>query len=140
MFEQTPLRELFPAGVATNTAFIARVPLDSGSLVGNWNAHTYAEWAPDSVPHRMFTGDRFAETLERVEALKQLAAPHYSRLAEAAMRYTLSAPMVSTVIPGMKNRAEVDKNVAYSDGAVFPAVLASELPDHLWVRNYYQET
>jgi aryl-alcohol dehydrogenase-like predicted oxidoreductase len=140
MFEQTPLRELFPAGAATNTAFIARVPLDSGSLVGIWNANTYAEWAPDSVPHRMFTGDRFAETLSRVDALKQLVAPYYSTLAEAAMRYTLSAPMVSTVIPGMKNRAEVDMNVSYSDGAVFPAALASALPDHLWIRNYYQET
>jgi hypothetical protein len=33
------------------------------------------------------------------------------------MRYVLSAPEVSTVIPGMKNRAEVDMNIAYSDGA-----------------------
>jgi aryl-alcohol dehydrogenase-like predicted oxidoreductase len=140
MFEQTPLGELFPAGAASNTAFIARVPLDSGSLVGNWNDNTYGEWAPDSVPHRMFSGDRFAQTLDRVESLKQLTAPHYSTLAEAAMRYALSAPMVSTVIPGMKNRAEVDMNVAYSDGAQFPAALSSALPEHLWVRNYYQET
>ncbi len=34
MFEQRPAERLFPAGVATGTAFIARVPLDSGSLTG----------------------------------------------------------------------------------------------------------
>jgi aryl-alcohol dehydrogenase-like predicted oxidoreductase len=42
MFEQRPADALFPAGVATGTAFIGRVPLDSGALVGHWNEDTYA--------------------------------------------------------------------------------------------------
>ena len=37
MFEQRPASALFPAGASTSTAFIARVPLDSGSLIGNWS-------------------------------------------------------------------------------------------------------
>jgi predicted aldo/keto reductase-like oxidoreductase len=36
------------------------------------------------------------------------------------MRYALSAPEVSTLIPGMKNHAEVDMNIAYRDDAAFP--------------------
>jgi aryl-alcohol dehydrogenase-like predicted oxidoreductase len=140
LFEQTPQAELFPAGRATDTAFIARVPLDSGSLVGHWTPDTYATWAPGSVPAKMFQGERFAVTLERAERLKALCAPHYPTLAEAAMRYVLADPAVRTVIPGMTSRAQVDMNVAYADGLPFPDELAITLPAHRWVRNYYRET
>jgi hypothetical protein len=50
----------------------------------------------------------------------------------------LSAPELSMLIPGMKNRAEVDMNVVYSDGTAFPAELAARLPKHRWIRNYYK--
>ena len=54
------------------------------------------------------------------------------------MRYALSAPEVSTLIPGMKNRAEVDMNIAYCDGAALPVELKSALSAHGWIRNYYR--
>ena len=137
MFEQRPADELFTAGAATGTAFIARVPLDSGSLVGNWTKESYEKFEPETQPHSMFRGGRFAETLARVEKLKAVCKPFYPTLAEAAMRYVLSARQVSAIIPGMKNRAEVDMNIIYSDGAQFPAELAAQLPAHIWTRNYY---
>jgi aryl-alcohol dehydrogenase-like predicted oxidoreductase len=137
LFEQTPRQRLFPAGQSTGTGFIARVPLDSGSLVGNWTPDTYAGWAEGSVPHQMFRGDRFAQTLQRVEQLKHICQPYYPTLAEAAMRYVLSSPQVSTLIPGMKNRQEVDMNLVYSDGQEFPGELLAQLPVHTWVRDFY---
>ncbi len=139
MFEQRAAQRLFPAGVRSQTGFIARVPLDSGSLVGNWTEKTYDTWEPNSQPHRMFRGERFAETLKRVENLKTICAPYYPTLAEAAMRYVLSEPAVSTLIPGMKNKAEVDMNIATIDGAAFPAELKAKLPPHGWIRDYYRE-
>jgi aryl-alcohol dehydrogenase-like predicted oxidoreductase len=114
------------------------VPFDSGSLIGHWTADTYATWPTDSVPAWLFRGDRFAETLRRVDALKQLCARYYPTLAEAAMRFALSAPQVSTVIPGMLTPAEVDLNVAYSDGEPFPEDLRHALAGHGWPRNFYQ--
>ncbi len=138
MFEQRPAQNLFPAGEKNNTAFIARVPLDSGSLVGNWTKDSYSSFEPSSQPHTMFRGDRFAETLKRVETLKVECSPYYTTLAEAAMRYVLSATQVSSLIPGMKNRAEVDMNIAYSDGQAFPDALKSKLASYGWTRNYYQ--
>jgi aryl-alcohol dehydrogenase-like predicted oxidoreductase len=140
MFEQTPVDKLFPAGTKSGTAFIARVPLDSGSLVGNWNDDTYSTWKPGSVPHAMFGGERFATTLRRVRMLNDRCTEYFPTLAEAAMRYVLSQDAVSTVIPGMTTRAEVDLNTAVSDSQEFPAALALELPAHRWVRNYYRET
>lgn len=137
MFEQRPAEKLFPAGLKTNTAFIARVPLDSGSLVGSWTPDSYAKFEAGSQQHQMFRGERFGETLARVDALKTLCAPYYPTLAEAAMRYVLSEKGLATLIPGMKNRAEVDMNIAYSDGGIFLEELKLKLAAHGWIRNYY---
>jgi aryl-alcohol dehydrogenase-like predicted oxidoreductase len=137
LFEQRPAGDLFRAGAETQ-GFIARVPLDSGSLVGHWDDGTYATFPKGSVPAELFRGDRFAETLSRVRALKALCAPYYPTLAEAAMRYVLSCPELSCVIPGMADPAQVDMNVAYSDGAPFPEDLKTALAAHLWPRNFYQ--
>jgi len=138
MFEQRPAQRLFPAGANTNMAFIARVPLDSGSLIGNWTIDSYSSFEPGSQPHTMFRGERFAQTLRRVEALKVLCAPYYATLAEAAVRYVLSVPQLSTLIPGMKNRAEVGMNIACIDDEPFPEELKAKLAPHGWIRNYYQ--
>ncbi|MEI7601066.1 MAG: aldo/keto reductase [Aestuariivirga sp.] len=138
LFEQRPRQRLFPVGKNTRTAFIARVPLDSGSLTGSWSKDTYASWEAGSQPHSMFRGERFSQTLERVEALKVLCRPYFSTLAEAAMRFVLSEPELSTLIPGMRNRTEVDLNIAYCDGQPFPPDLKDKLQDHIWVRNYYK--
>ncbi len=138
LFEQRPASGLFKAAENDRPAFIARVPLDSGSLSGNWTRDTYTSWQTGSVPHTLFRGARFAETLARVEALKTLCAPYFPTLAEAAMRYALSAPETTTVIPGMRSPAEIDMNIACSDGTAFPPELLAQLPAHAWPRNYYQ--
>lgn len=77
------------------------------------------------------------DTYRRIEQLKQACAPYYGNLAEAAIRFVLSDKRVSTLIPGMKNLDEVNRNVALSDGAEFPEELKQELRKHLWVRDYY---
>jgi aryl-alcohol dehydrogenase-like predicted oxidoreductase len=138
LFEQRPKERLFPAGAGTETAFIARVPFDSGSLIGHWTPNTYSTWAPGSVPHALFRGDRFTETLRRADELKDVCASYYSTLAEAAMRFALSSPAVKTVIPGMKNEVEVDMNIAYSDGQQLPEELLQKIAAHNWPRNYYK--
>jgi aryl-alcohol dehydrogenase-like predicted oxidoreductase len=138
MFEQPPRDELFPAAQKSGTAIIARVPLDSGSLIGNWTVDSYANFELNSQPHQMFRGERFAETLRRVTALKTEIAPYYSSLAEAAMRYVLAHDAISVLIPGMKNPAEVDMNIRYCDGAPFPQELLHKMTKHAWVRNFYR--
>jgi aryl-alcohol dehydrogenase-like predicted oxidoreductase len=138
LFEQ-PLRDaLFPAAKASGTAIIARVPLDSGSLVGTWTEGSYTAFEAGSQPHQMFRGDRFDQTLRRVEALKADVAPFYPSLAEAAMRFVLAHDAVSLLIPGMQTPEEVDMNIRYSDGAAFPKALMDRVPHHAWVRNFYR--
>jgi aryl-alcohol dehydrogenase-like predicted oxidoreductase len=138
LFEQTPRDHLFPAAQETGTAIIARVPLDSGSLSGRWTPDTYASWEPGSQQHEMFRGDRFGETLSRLNALTQEIGDSDGSLAEVAMRYVLSHDAVSVVIPGMSSIRHVDMNVAYSDGRHLPDDLIERLRKHCWVRNYYR--
>ncbi|WP_047997276.1 aldo/keto reductase [Puniceibacterium sp. IMCC21224] len=138
IFEQQPRDALFPTAQSSGTAIIARVPLDSGSLVGHWTSDSYAAWEDGSQQHQMFRGARFAETLSRVEAIKSEIGDAFPTLAEAAMRYVLSHDAVSLLIPGMKTPQEVDMNVAYSDGARLPDDLIARLEPHAWVRNFYR--
>lgn len=139
IFEQRPATEgLFQACGQSGTAAIARVPLDSGSLSGLWTLDTPSTWVKDSVQDQLFRGDRFTKTFEKVEQLKKIVEPYYSSLGEAAMRYSLSSPHVSTTIPGMSNIRSVDRNVSYSDGQIFPRELAQEMIAFNWPRNYYK--
>lgn len=137
LFEQRPLEELFPAAAASETAIIARVALDSGSLSGAWTRTTYSTWEEGSVLSTLFRGSRFTETLEHVERLKELTAPYYETLAEAAIRYVLDPPAVSTTIIGMSNARRLPRNLAYSDGVGFTAELREAIAAHEWRRNYY---
>jgi len=138
LFEQEPADELLPAAEQSGTAIIARVPFDSGSLTGTWTPDTYAAWAEDDKRHQMYRGDRFQQTLDRTEALKQLAAGYGLPLPEVAMRYCLHHPAVSVVIPGMRNRHEVNLNLPYSDGQALPLELLAELAKHRWKHEFYQ--
>lgn len=138
LFEQRPVDGLFPAAAKTDTAIIDRVAFDSGSLSGLWTAATYDGWEEGSQQKEMFRGERFVETLARVEALKKITSPHYATLAEAAIKYVLSSPEVSTVIAGMSSSRNIARNVGYSDGQPFPAELREQLSEHGWIRNYYQ--
>lgn len=138
MFEQRPRDRLLPAALDSGTAIIARVPLDSSSLVGYWTPETYDDWEDGSQQKIMFRDERFTDTLARVDALKSEVGDAYPTLAEAAMRYVLSHDAVSVVIPGMKTPEEVDMNIAYSDGRRLNDNLIDRLRKHAWIRNYYR--
>jgi len=138
LFEQDPVDGLLPAAERSGTAVIARVPFDSGSLTGTWTAETYSTWSKDDKRHQMYRGERFQQTLDRVQELQNLVAAYGLTLPDAAMRYCLHHPAVSVVIPGMRNRNEVDLNLPYSEGGSLPAELLQELVRHRWKHEFYQ--
>ena len=84
-----------------------------------------------------FRGDRKQQVYERVEKLKLLLGLEAKTLPELALRFILSRPAVSTVIPGMRNIANVETNTAVSDGKYLSEKLLKELKKHKWVRNFY---
>jgi aryl-alcohol dehydrogenase-like predicted oxidoreductase len=138
LFEQEPERELFPEGEKTNTAFIARVPFDSGALTGTWNSDTYNNWEENDKRYQMYRNGRFNETLARVDNLELLCSAYYSTLAEAAMRFSLGDTAVNTVVCGMRNKSEIDMNSAYSDGIPFNRELRDKVREHEWKHQFYK--
>lgn len=137
VFEQKPEQELFPAAAASQTAIIARVVLDSGSLSGAWTPDSYDRWADDSVLKTMFRDERFAATLERIDAMKKVTAPFYDSLDEAAVRFVLDRPEVSTAIVGMTSQKRIARNVSFADGRGLADGLRERLAGFEWERNFY---
>ncbi len=151
VFRQKPVEEFFPLAEERNIGVLARVPLASGLLSGKMSA----ERAFDEGDHRnfnrngeafdrgeTFSGVNFETGLRAAEELKEFV-PEGHTLAQFALRWILMHPAVSCAIPGGKNPAQVEDNVAaaamapLSDGAmrrtreVYDAAIRPEV-HHLW--------
>ncbi len=131
IFDQNPEDHLFPACREHDVAVIARVPFDEGTLTG---AITKDSTFPaDDWRSTYFSPENLAASVERVEAVKPLV-PSDSTLAETALRFILSEPTVSTIIPGMRKTKNVEANIAASDAGPLPSDLLEKLRPHRWVR------
>jgi aryl-alcohol dehydrogenase-like predicted oxidoreductase len=135
IFDQSPEDELFPYCRKNNIGVIARVPFDEGSLTGKIRPDTTFD--PEDFRNDYFQGNRKQEVWNRAQQIAKDAAVPIDQLPQIALRFCLSDPAVSTVIPGMRNPKHVTSNAEASDqGPLAPAVLA-KLRNHRWVRNYY---
>ena len=132
IFDQSPEDELFPYCQAHDIAVIARVPFDEGSLTGTLTKDS--RWPDGDFRNLYFTAETLPETLTRVERLEQLV-PTGMDLPELALRFILAHPAVSTVIPGMRRPAHVERNLAASDGERLPPRLMDALRAHRWDRD-----
>jgi aryl-alcohol dehydrogenase-like predicted oxidoreductase len=135
VFDQSPEDELFPACREHDVGVIARVPLDEGGLTGRIGPDT--QFAEDDFRGFYFRGDRKREVQERVRAIASDLGIEEDRLADVALRFVLSEPAVSTVIPGMRSLRNVERNVAVSDGRPLTGEQRERLRAHRWVRNFY---
>jgi aryl-alcohol dehydrogenase-like predicted oxidoreductase len=133
IFDQNPEDELFPVCRKLDVAVIARVPFDEGSLTGTLTRNS--TWPEGDFRNIYFTPENLAETLDRVERILEVI-PDGMELPELGLRFILANPDVSTVIPGMRRTAHVDRNLAASDGRALPAPLRQELRAHRWDRTH----
>jgi len=138
VFDRSPEARLFPRCRERNVGVIARVPFDEGGLTGKivpGVAFPAKDWRRD-----YFKGDRPAQVAERVERLRPVLLREAGSLTEGALRFCLSHPAVSTVIPGMRTVAHAQANCAVSDGRSLSPGLLEELKAHAWERNFYNAT
>jgi aryl-alcohol dehydrogenase-like predicted oxidoreductase len=131
IFDQAPEDELFPLCDELDVAVIARVPFDEGTLTGTLTKES--RWPEGDWRNTYFVPENLNASVDRAEALKPMV-PEGSTLPEMALRFILSNPTVSTVIPGMRSIPHVRSNIAASDGAGLPAELLAELASHRWDR------
>ena len=136
VFDQSPEDELLPACREHDVGVIARVPLDEGGLTGRIDAGT--EFEGDDFRASYFRGDRKREVHERAGAIASDLGIASDQIAEAALRFILSEPAVSTVIPGMRSIRNVQRNIAASDAGTLSPDERERLRAHRWVRNFYE--
>ncbi|MEO3825819.1 aldo/keto reductase [Actinomadura sp. B10D3] len=131
IFDQAPEDHLFPACEAAGTAVVVRVPFDEGSLTGRLDRSTRF---PDSDwRHGYFTPANLAATMDRIDALRADLGPD-ADLPRTALRFAISHPAVTTVIPGMRRVGNVERNVAaVAAGPLDPDTLRL-LAHHRWDR------
>jgi len=135
IFDQSPERNLFPLAMARNIGVIARVPLDEGSLTGKIDEHTRFE--PGDFRAGYFGGDRKRQVREHVESLLRDLGTDAAALPEIALRFCLSHPAVSTVIPGMRSLRNAEANCAVPEKGPLPEETLAVLRRHAWDRNFY---
>jgi aryl-alcohol dehydrogenase-like predicted oxidoreductase len=137
IFDRSPERELLARAREKNIGIIVRVPFDEGSLTGAIRPDT--RFPEGDWRHRYFRGERRAEAARRADALKTLLGDEAKTLPELALRFVLSRPEVSTVIPGMRRTEHARANAAISDGRPLSPALLERLGAHAWTKNWYRE-
>jgi len=131
IFEQAPEDELFPACMENNVAVIARVPFDEGTLTGTLTKQS--TWPEGDWRNTYFVPENLISSVEHAEALEAVL-PYEMTMPEMALRFILSNPAVSTVIPGMRKLRHVEGNMAASDAGPLPDSLVEKLRQHRWDR------
>ncbi|HJQ97309.1 MAG TPA: aldo/keto reductase [Candidatus Polarisedimenticolaceae bacterium] len=137
VFDRSPERDLFSLARERDLGIIVRVPFDEGALTGAVRADTIfpeGDWR-----HRYFRGDRPAQAAKRADALRSLLGDEAKTLPELALRFILSRPEVSTVIPGMRRPEHARANASVSDGRTLSPALLGRLEAHAWDKNWYMD-
>lgn len=132
LFEQQPAAEALPLAQSSGTAVMARLALDEGALTGKLTPAT--RFPEGDFRNRYFAGDRLTRTVKRVATIQEDLDGTSHTIAQAALKFVLAHPAVSTVIPGMRNAAQAEANVGITDLPDLAPDLLIRLRRHIWLR------
>jgi len=140
-FRHKPAEELLPAAERAGVGVLARVPLASGLLSGRYDRatsfgaddhRTYNRHGEAFDVGETFAGVDYETGLAAVDRLRPLV-PEGASMAQWALRWILSFPAVTAVIPGARNPEQARANAAAAD---LPPLSEADLAA---VRSVYDE-
>jgi aryl-alcohol dehydrogenase-like predicted oxidoreductase len=135
LFEQEPAAELLDVARECGVAIIVRVAFDEGVLTGKFNKDT--RFGSGDFRGTYFAGDRLERAVKRAEAVRSDLASSGLTMAQAALKFVLAHPAVSTVIPGIRNVAQAEANCGVSDLPDLTPALLKKLQRHNWLRAFW---
>jgi aryl-alcohol dehydrogenase-like predicted oxidoreductase len=135
LFDQEAAAELLDVAKECRVGIIVRVVFDEGALTGKFTKDT--KFSPDDFRANYFAGDRVARVVARAEEVKKDLVGSGYTLPQAAIKWALAHPAVSTVIPGMRNAAQAEANCDVSDLPPMPEKLVTRLQRHNWRRGVW---
>jgi aryl-alcohol dehydrogenase-like predicted oxidoreductase len=84
-----------------------------------------------------FAGDRLESAVKRVEKIREEFADTGLTMPQLALKFGLQHEAVSTVIAGVRNIEQAEKNVAVSDLPDLPDDVMKRLHKHEWRRFFW---
>jgi aryl-alcohol dehydrogenase-like predicted oxidoreductase len=122
--------QLLDRCAARNIGVIVIRALAAGALSGTAQRHPNAAQAVAPIS----TSPEFDADVERAQAFNFLVAEGYcSNLVEAALRFVISKPAVSTTLIGISSFEQLEQAVAYVERGALPAEVLGRLAE-VWAR------
>jgi aryl-alcohol dehydrogenase-like predicted oxidoreductase len=110
--DRRPEQLYLPYAERDNLGILARVPLASGLLSGKYRP---GATFPANEVRSTFDMEKLNRDLVEVERIKAAEVPPGVPMAQWALSWCLKNPLVSAVIPGCKDPAQVQANAAAAD-------------------------
>jgi aryl-alcohol dehydrogenase-like predicted oxidoreductase len=107
--DRRPEQMYFPHAERGHLGILARVPLASGLLSGKYRPG--ATFPPNDV-RATFDPERMQKNIAEVERIQKEEVPPGVPMSQWALAWCLKNPLVSAVIPGCKDPAQVRANAA----------------------------
>jgi aryl-alcohol dehydrogenase-like predicted oxidoreductase len=114
---------LFELAEAHGVGLLCRMPLARGVLTGKFRP---GETVPPG--HRaLMDGERMAENIERAESLRPIGEAYEGGMTRMAHHFSLAPTAMSAIIPGARTFAQLEENVAASNGVGLPAAVREQI-------------
>ena len=123
LFDFRPEAEIFPFCQQQGIGVMAYGSLAHGLLTGTMTPDTTFEaddWRRNLMAfgQPLFKGEHFLRNLEKVEDLKQYAADRAMTVAQLALAWVMSNPVVSVALVGARRPSEIEENVEAAQWAM----------------------
>lgn len=135
IFEQEPAAEFLPVAQENNVGVIVRVAYDEGILTGKYKADDL--FPKDDFRSKYFEGDRMYRAVKRVDKIKEELKDISYNMPQAALKFVLAHPAVSTIITGIRNESQAVQNIKTSDLPEMEVELVNKLQQHSWLRSFW---
>lgn len=136
IFQQEAEKDVFAAAEEKGVGIITRCPLDEGALSGKINTSTV--FPEESFLEGYFKEDRKQVVEDKIAEMNWLLEEGYvENMAEAALRYCISFPVVSSIIVGMRSPKHTEANCKAIEKGPLPAEAVERLKAHAFDHNWW---
>ena len=112
--------------------------IDGGRRLAETHGEAHVSQRDDVLERVEARVASLGQVVEHVDALKRDLQSLPGSLPEIALRFCLSNPAVTSVIPGMRRIATVESSCRAAAAGKLDARTLAILKDHAWDRNFYQ--
>jgi aryl-alcohol dehydrogenase-like predicted oxidoreductase len=114
LIEREAEKVLFPMAIKYGTGVIVRIPLLFGLLSGKFNSNT--TFGENDHRRTNLSPEKLTSYLRELDSYRPLFEKYPNLTpSQLSLRFCISHPACHTVIPGGKNRQQVEENVTASD-------------------------